>query len=272
MDKFSTKVRTFIREYVPEGSSSLEDFEIAISNTDSLREAMEGMLAKPTRKNMDDVHETAYDYAVSQLDEYRCEQRLIGTIATAHQAVIQEHLEKVNAIEQVPLKEGAGPTSSGTNLLRGAEREELLEQANMSARARKKILHDDVRPLQIVLKRCQTLIKALTSRAKSEFPSAVKPLGWFPENPISDSSDPIKNPLVGESHEVCRLFADGQYKKFNDLLNQRETGKTAAKQRAERKKARTEQRALEAERTKDLMAIRKARKSKFQDEMARINS
>lgn len=167
------------------------------------------------------------------------------------------------------MRVGASNTSSGTVLYRRKgitedqykiEREELLERANAASRAKKKILHGDLRPLRVVLARCKTLVKALTLRTKLEFPTAVKPSGWFPDRPISDSSDPIKDPMAGEFHEICTLFADGQYKRFNDLLNQRETGKTAVKQRAERKKAIAERQALATERTKDLMELRKRKK------------
>lgn len=271
MGKFSTKVRSFVRTYVPEGSSSLEDFEIAVDNTNSLREAMDGMLAKPTRKNEDEIHQCAYDFAAYQLDEYRISQRLIGSVMGALQSVIREHIDKMNKIEVVPLRDGAGPDSSGSVPYRRKgitdeqyelERSELLERARVSSKARKMILRNDIRPLRVVLARCKTLVKSLSLRAKSEFPSPVRRPGWSPDSPISDSSDPQNNPLVDSANDNIQLFADRVHKIFMDKLIQLETGKTQAKERAEQKKARKEQRAIELERTSDLMELRKKKRKK----------
>lgn len=274
MGKFITKVRGFIREYVPEGASSLEDFEVLVDIVDGLRDEMENMLSKPDRKYADEIHETAYNFAVAQVDEYRSAQRLLGSIAGAFTAVIREHLDEVSKIGSVSLREGAGEKSTGTSLFYGkskTERQDLIEQARDVSRAKKKIIHGDVKPLRILLTRCKSLIKSLSLKGKAQFPSPARGSGWAYDQPISDSSDPQKDVLTGEAHGVCKLFADGVSKTFMAKLIQLETGKTRAKERSERKKATAEQRALASERLEGLMDIRKKRKSQSSESMVKAH-
>jgi hypothetical protein len=118
--------------------------------------------------------------------------------------------------------------------------------------------------MRIVYARCKVFIKALSTRAKTEFPAAIKQSGWAPEKPISDSSDPKPDPLVGGSrvHEICELFATKQHRRFMANLVQKETVKTQAKQRAEAKKSIAEQNKIAHERTANLRKIRAEKKQK----------
>ncbi len=218
-----------IQAYIPKDKR--ESITIAIAEADSHKKELDGLLAKPKKGTEDKVYNVALSYALARLDTYRIEIQLLQSMAHVNMVLIQERVDELAAMEQVPPDRTPGGRGTGFDSIPSRtigdtedERQALQAKRKVVIDARRAIVKERSIP-EGAYKKAMMLTRALRGRAKSQFrgrPTGIE-LSFMANPTISDSTSTTgNNPLdTGNnsySFQCCRFYAELRRDELTRLL------------------------------------------------------